>query len=99
MKFPELLEKAFKLIRIEQSKSDNNQNLVFFIKHGDMIDIAYDMDPQSSLAASDFVYRDRLLGFPVHPVLETKEGIDPPSLICVNLEAHNAVKAHNKKEK
>lgn len=91
MKFSELLEQAFKLIRIEQAKSRDHKNLVFYIEHGAMINIKYHMDPQSSLAASDFVYRDHLMGFPVHPVLETNGGIKPPLITCVNLASPSCI--------
>ena len=87
MEFVDLLEKALKLIRLEQAKVPNtfNLKLAFYIDHAAMIEIKYDLDPQSSLVANGFVYSDILFGFPVHPVLETKEGVKPPILTVVNL--------------
>lgn len=85
MTFQQLLERAFKLVRLEQEKSRNHQELVFFIEHGTLVDIKYGMDPKQSIAANDFVYRDQLLGYHIHPVLETTEGFKPPLITLVNL--------------
>lgn len=91
MKFEQLIKIAFELVRVEQEKSRNHQNLAFYMEHGALVDTKCDLDSRSSLAADDFVNRDYLLGFPVHPVLETNQGTRPPLLTIVNLDHSGCV--------
>ena len=89
MNFEAILEKAFQLYRVEENKRLPKVQLVFFMDHGTLAETKYGMDPSSSIAASDFVHKDLLLGFPVHPVLSKNGGAKPPTLTCINLYTAN----------
>ena len=84
--FTTLLDVAFKLVRQEQAKKPDGTCFAFYVDHATMVGIKYNLDPESSIMASEFVYKDKLLGYPIYPVLSRGEGSTKvPTLTIINL--------------